>query len=268
MKPFRHLMLSLAALGLLTGLAAGAAYAEDDPSEFVRMQIERTDLRIEQAETLVSAMDNDRAEMHLAAAVDLQGRAKENFANTNYEFALRLTTEARGHADRAIAIVRNLPDPERVKAQIERTQELLERARQRIEECDVDRARAMMSAAIEMQKRALDAARDGQYLVALQLTVNARERAMKALRLCNVEENLSEAAERQVQRTDNIISRAREALEGCDKEQARLAMSNAERLQEQAKTELRQENYRPALKLTQMARRAAYSALRLCDLTS
>jgi hypothetical protein len=265
MKLHRHIILSLAALGLF---CASSAFAQDNTAEFVQMHIERTDLRIEQAAMLAATIQNDRADLHVTAAMDLQGRAKDNFANTNYDFALRLTTEARGHAERAIAILRNLPDPERVKAQIERTQELLERAKERIEECNNDRGRAMLRAAFEMQKRAIDSGRNGQYLVALQLTVGARERALKALRLCNLEENLAEGAERQIERTENIVSRASEAVQDCASGEAKASLGNAQRLLEQARDAFRQENYRAALKLTRIARRAAYRALTICKSSS
>jgi hypothetical protein len=256
---------TLAVAGLAVGaMAAHAQPAQEPRPEFVQAQLERTDVRIEQAQSIVRTADNSPASGQLSAAVDLQARAKESFSSQNYSLSLRLTLEARGHADRAIAIVKNLPDPDRVKAQLDRTQELLERAREAIQECNNDRARAMLEAAFEMQGRAVEAARNGHYLVSLQLTVGARERALKALRLCNLEESLQEGADRQIQQTDDAISRARETLETCQNEQARASLAQAMELQEQAKSEFRAERFRPALKLTQIARRAAYRSIQLC----
>lgn len=259
-----HGFVLLAALGLF---GASAATAQDAPSgDLVLQAIERTDVRIELASSLVMGSDNEQASMHLDAAIDLQSRAKTSLASAEIAVAYRLTIEARGHADRAIAIIRDLPDPDRVKAQLERTRELLERARERIEECDNDKARAMLRAAFEMQKRAEEAAMNGHYLAALKLTVNARERAQNALRLCHLEENIEDAAERAIQRTDQILTRALNALENCDHVQAREAFAQATELQARARAEFRSEHFRVALNLTLSARRAAYRAVRLCGL--
>jgi len=208
--------------------------------------------------------DNELAMQQLQAAIDIQARAKSSLLAADLAIALRLTLEARGHADRAIAIIKNLPDPDRVRAQLERTRELLERARERIEECNNDRARSQLRMAFELQTRAEDAAVNGRYLVALQLTVNARERARNALRLCNLEENLQEAAERALMRTDHILGRAQAVLEGCESDAGHESLRRAVELQERAKAEFSSEHFRASLNLTLAARRAAYRAVRLC----
>jgi len=124
----------------------------------------------------------------------------------------------------------------------------------------------MLRAAFEMQARAEEAAASGHYLAALKLTVNARERAQNALRICHLEENLEEAAERAIQRTDQILTRAQNALENCDNAQARDSFAQAMELQARAKSEFRAEHFRVALNLTLSARRAAYRAVRLCGI--
>lgn len=261
----RHLSTFFMAL-LAAGLfAAPAAHAQNNLTpENVQHALDRTDVRIEQAEALVMGSDNEMAIQQLEAAVDIQARAKSSFATADLALALRLTLEARGHADRAIAIIRNLPDPDRVRAQLERTRELLERARERIEECNNDRARSQLRMAFELQTRAEDAAVNGRYLVALQLTVNARERARNALRLCNLEENMQEAAERALQRTDHLLGRAQAAIEDCASDAGHESLRRALDLQERAKVEFGSEHFRASLNLTLAARRAAYRAVRLC----
>lgn len=251
----------LALLGLLAGTAA--ASAQPLTPERVQVALDRTDRRIEQAELLVTNTDNDRARAELDAAVDLQGQAKSAFGSSDLALAMKLTLAARGHADRAIAIVRGLPDPDRVVAQLERTRDLLERARDRIEECDQDRARAMLRTAFEMQDRAEGAARDGRYLAALQLTLSARERGLKALRLCHLEENLQAAAERALRRTDQVIQRAHDAVSDHAGEPARQALARAVQVQTRARGEFRDGHFAPSLRLTQVARASAFRAIRL-----
>jgi hypothetical protein len=252
---------------VLAALAVAAlsptAWAQDLELDRVQQALDRTDERIEVARTLVSDADNAQAEMELNAAIDLQARARSEFAALRLRVALDLTFKARARADRAISILRGLPDPERVLAQLERTRDLIDRARDRIEECEHDRARALLRVAAEMQVRAEAAARESRWLAALQLTLSARERALRALRICNMEENLNEAAERALQRTDEVIARARDIVADHPNEQARNALRRAESLQAEAYAQFRAGHFEASLRLTQSARAMAHRAVRL-----
>ncbi len=247
----------------VAGLAVAAtAAAQDVTRDRVLMAIEATDRRIEQAGMLVSGSDNVQARTELNFAVDIQGRAKGAFVAAQLAVAARLTFEARGHADRAISIVRGL-DPDNVLAQLERTREILGRARDRIEECADDRARAMLRVAFEMQDRAENAGRSGRYLAALQLTMSARERGLKALRLCRLQEDLQDGAERALQRTDEVILRARDAVAAQGSDLARQILARASALQDDAYREFRAERFAASLRLTTSARAFAYRAIRI-----
>lgn len=252
---------------------ASPTTAQDLTAERVQTALDRTDERIQLAQSLVAGTDNAQAQFELDAAVSLQGQARAAFnqgLSASGEIRLRLfqqaidlTLRARGRADRAISIIQGLPDPERVLSQVERTRELLDRARERIEECDSDRARALLRVAMEMQGRAEAAIRDSRYLAALQLTLSARERALRALRLCNMEENLQEAAERALRRTDEVLARARDAVADHGNERARELLARAERLQGGAHGQLRAGHFAASLRLTQSARTMAYRAIRI-----
>jgi hypothetical protein len=225
--------------------------------------LELTDRRIMQAQELVATADNSLAQTELGRAIEIQASAKVEFAAGHYRISYDLTLRARGHADRAIAAVRGLPDPDRVIVQLERTRDLLERARERIEECDNDRARAMLRAAFDMQARAEIAAREGRYLAALQLTMSARERALRALRLCHMEENLQENAERALHRTDEVIARAREVVADADRSRAAQVLSTAVDLQARAGVEFRAGRFEVSLRTTLNARAHAFRAIRM-----
>jgi hypothetical protein len=257
--PFLHV------LALAIGLAStsGVATAQDLTRERVQAELDRTDQRIEQAEIVVSSSNNEIAESALNDALRIQAQAKSAFAGGQLRLALDLTYRARTLALRAIALVRGLPDPDRVLAQLERTREMLERARDRIEECNEDRARSMLRAAFEMQARAEGAARAEHFLAAFQLTVSARERALRALRLCNVEENLRESADRALHRSDEVIVQAKDRVSGNPSESARQALSRAIELQDRAYGEFRMDHPKASLRLTQSARAFAFRAIRL-----
>src|SRR5262249_32532460 len=159
-----------------------------------------------------------------------QAQAKSVFASGALGYldrTARLTLTARGHADRAIAIVRGLPDPDRVRAQLDRTGEGIDRARQSIEEGNNDRARALLRIGIEMQARAEAAYGEGRFLAALQLTMSARERVLAALRMCNAEESQHDRAEQVLRRTADIIARAQDVVTEHPDEHAREALARA-----------------------------------------
>lgn len=229
----------------------------------LQSEIEKTDRRIEQAASLVSATDVEAARLELSRAVEIQIQAKSELAAAHGRNALDLTLRARQHADRAIAIVRQLPDPDRVLAQLERTRDLIERARDRIEECNDDRARAMMRAAFQMQDRAEQQARDGRYLAALQLTTSARERTLRALRVCHLEENLKENAERALRRTDEVLLRARDIVAARGDAPAQAALERAVKQESRAHADFEAGHFGVSLRLTQAARSFAFRAIRL-----
>jgi hypothetical protein len=251
----------------------GLAIAQESLGERVRIELDRTDERIELAQSLVVGADSDQAELEVTAAVTLQAQARSVYEQAAiatgdlqvrlFNECLDLTLKARARADRAISLIRGLPDPERVLAQVERTRELLDRARDRIEECGNERARALVRVAVEMQARAELAVRDSRYLAALQLTLSARERTLRALRLCNMEENLRETAERALRRTDEVLGRARDLVAERGTEQAREILMRAERVQSEAHAQFRAEHFEASLRLTQSARTLAYRAIRL-----
>lgn len=268
-------------MGAFTMLVVAAALlAPPDPAmsqgsdgERVQVALDRTDERIELAQSLVSGADNAQAELELNAAIGLQAQAKTVFQQglvasgevqvRMFQQAVDLTLRARARADRAISLIQGLPDPERVLSQVERTRELLDRVRERIEECNLDRARALLRVALEMQLRAETAVKESRYLAALQLTMSARERALRALRLCNLEENLEDAAERALRRTDEVLSRAREVVGDHGGERAREVLQRAERIQNEAHVQFRAGHFAACLRMTQSSRTLAYRAIRM-----
>jgi hypothetical protein len=248
--------------GLLAIAVPQPARSQDPGRDRVQAAIELTDRRIEQAEALITGTDNARARAEYDQAVSIQGEAKRAFGNSQLAFASRLTLEARRHAERAIATVRG-PNPDGVLAQLERTRDLLDRARDRVEECEIVRARAMMKSALDMQARAESAAQESRFLAALQLTVGARERAHRALRLCDAEEDLQASAERALRRTDDVLRAAQDAVADGTSDAASAAFRRAADVQDRAWREYRAERWEASLRLTLSARAFGHRALRL-----
>lgn len=254
----------LVCLVLLVGLwvPVRTATAQELTPARVQDALDLTDRRIEFAETLLAQASNPNAATELGLARDIQVRAKSAFSASQLAFAVRLTMDARGHADRAVAILRNLPDPDRVRVQVERTAELLERSRDRLRDCEDPRARALIRVAVDMQARAETALGESRYLAALQLTMSARERTLKAMRQCKLEDSLEESVARALSRTDDVLSRARELLATSDDSRAFQVLRTAERMQSEAHAEYRAGHYEQSLRMTQSARAMAHRAMR------
>ena len=248
-------------LGVLVARPALAQLPPPDPQR-VQDAIDVTDRRIQEAKDLLAASPNQQAAAEVDQAVSLQGIAKQNFAHGFYGAAARATFEARTHADRAIALLRGLPDPGRVQDQLNRTRELLDRARDRLSHCDLPAPRELLRTALDMETRAELAYSETRYLAALQLTMSARERALRALQLCNAGESLDETVANALQRTDDALGRAHEVVGIDASERARQLLANAESLQARARTEAQAGHPRVALRLTRMAREQAGRAIR------
>jgi len=251
---------------LLWSLAAvPSVWGQDPGREVVQQAIDLTDVRIEQASQLLAERPDGSAAAQLELARDLQSRAKSAFAGDQLVIAHRLTRDARVRADRAIAMVRGLPDPDRVSQQLERTREILDRARDRLADCDEARARALLRVALEMQSRADAAYGEGRYLAALQLTMSARERAEKALRLCRAGESAEEATQRALQSTDDLMPRARELVVASGLELPLSLVARAEGLQAEARREAAIGHHAAATRLSLNARLQAQRAMRLAQ---
>ncbi len=224
--------------------------------------LDLTDRRIQLAQDLLAATQHPQAAAEVDQAVALQAMAKVAFVEGRFAAAGRATFDARIHADRAIALLRGLPDPGRVEEQLQRTRELLDRARDRLSSCNLPAARDLLRTALDMQVRAELAYRETRYLAALQLTMSARERALRALQLCNASESLDETVTSALQRTDDVLARAHESVDANGSDRARRLLANADSLQARARAEADAGHLRLALRLTRQSREQAVRAMR------
>ena len=247
---------------LLLGLFLPAPSRAQDASSRVQSEIDRTGQRIEHARTVVTGAGSAIAQAELERAIELQTGARSALAQDKLRIALDMTLRARAAGDRAIAIVNGLPDPDRVLSQLERTRDMLERARGPIEDCHQVRARELLVAADDMQRRAEDAAHGGHYLAGLQLTMDARERVQRALRQCNATAGVPERAERALQRTDEVIHAAQDRLGSNSPPVARALLARAAEAQARARQEYRGQRFDLAVRLTLSARTFAFRAAR------
>ena len=257
----------------LTGALAGAstARAQERVIEGVRgpgvqralervsLALDQTDRRIVQMDQLLGPGADSHSLAELTTAREIQEQARGAFAQSRPRVALRLTLEAREHIQQAGAVSRGLPDSERVSIQLERTRDLLGQSRERLGSCDRPEARAGLEAADMMQARADSALVEGRSLAAQELSLEARERAFRALQLCNLGEDLPGTVNFALKRTDQVLARARGNAPGNPA--AQQSLNEAARLQARAQQEFRQQHVDESLKLTHSARAAARRAV-------
>jgi hypothetical protein len=251
--------------GALCVLAIGVgslAHAQD-AAPLVLGELDRTDRRIEQAESAIAGADRDAARVELAEAKRIQSNARVAYGAHRFRVALNLTLRARARADRGIALVNGLPDPDRVREQLERTREVLDRVRERVAQCRIDRAGELLKTAQDMQSRAQETAQGGQYLAALQLTMGARDRAHRALRICSLEDNAPEGADRALRRTDEVLQRAQQIVSQRGNDAARRALAEGTALQESARRMAGERRVGSVMRLTLAARALGHRAIRL-----
>src|SRR4029077_786431 len=89
--------------------------------------------------------------------------------------------------------------------------------------------------ASDSQARAEAAYQETRYLAALQLTLSARERAMRALTQCNAGESLDDTVDSALQRTADVLARAHELVGPDAGDRPRQQLANAENLQARAR---------------------------------
>jgi len=104
-----------------------------------------------------------------------------------------------------------------------------------------------------MQTRAEVAYSETRYLAALQLTMSARERALRALQLCNASETFDDTVANALQRTDDVLARVHDAVDTNGTDRARQMLANADNVQVRAKAEAQAGHPRLALRLTRQA---------------
>jgi hypothetical protein len=249
----------LASCLLLSPVGAGAQGAR---AESVRQELALTERRIEVAETIIRDAPNMPAGDLLELSRQFQRRARLAFERGRYGIAERATLEARARAERAIADFQGLPDPERVLQHLERTSELAEWAGERLAGCGDPRVQALLAISGEMQERAKAAVREGRLLAAMQLTNNARERVLRAMRLCGVTESLAETAGRSLRRTDDLLARARTVVESRSPDEGGRALHDAFSVQADARAAYGAGRYERSIQMTQDARTLARRAAR------
>jgi len=146
----------------------------------VRDEVRRTrDVMAELGPAIARANDPRANELWKMAQTE-QRTAEDYLGRARYGYALKFTMAAREHAKSAFAAIRGRFGTERVKRELDRTDALIEKAQARLEPPTDRRATAVLNKAIELQRQARQTLAANRPLVALKLTLAARDLLLRA----------------------------------------------------------------------------------------
>jgi len=163
-----------------------------------------------------------------------------------------LSTHAQGRLD----------DAGKAQEALQKTDEVISSARGVIEESRSQKGRLALEVAVQMQARAWSGFRSQGYLMALKLTIKAREEAWHAIALARSDAQFEQNHTRIAEDTYERLARLRELMieTGVRDEQAMRLMEQARNLLEQSRLNSQQLHYQLALKLANNAQQLASRA--------
>jgi len=140
---------------------------------------------------------------------------------------------------------------------LDRTDEIIDRAREAVAESGSQRAENLLRAAIQMQERAhgqaTDAIANGNATMALRagkLTLDARQRAEKAIAITRQGDENDDFLRRKLENTDNMIRRVEEKIAPDTPENILLMLDSAKEKQFRATELYRNRRLKMSLQLT------------------
>jgi len=224
--------------------------------------IDRAGQKLDRAYRLVDEMGNNAQgpEVRLLEESRQQLlRSRDVMREHLYSAALRLAVSSDDLSTRAITMLkRDFVNPEVVLRELDKTDRALERLGEHLDRLDRGSSLRMYDEAVETQRKAREQFHASHYMISIDLTRNARNLAMRALRLSSASAN-AENVERAIHLTDMLLE---QALEGYDNSRdVRDRVEQAGQLQNRAKTEFSSGEYERALKSTKRARRLLKDAL-------
>jgi tetratricopeptide (TPR) repeat protein len=236
---------------------AGAQGGQD-----VEEALRRTDELLQQAAEVVRSADSQRARILLDQAYAIQRNAWTQFQNGHPRLATRLTIEARDLAKRAVRLAREDSSLRtRARRELEKAWDMLQRAREQLGDVS-DHAGRLLQEAHQQIERGRSQFQEQNYEPAMRLAISAQRLVRQALGSTGGAGG-ADRLERELERTDRLIERAREVIAGSDLPEARRALERAMSLQQDAWAAYRSERFRVALAATKEARNLAARVLKL-----
>jgi len=223
--------------------------------EFVFRQLERTREILRRAREHALEAGETRVRDLLRTAYERQDQAETAFREHRFRVALRMTQLARELAHKALEMVKGEQgaSPERVRAALERTDELLGRISRELE----GEGPPLLREAVDLQNRAETHFDDGRFAMALKLTLSARDLAHKAVGGGDG----PDAVDREIQSTRALVERAEAAVRESGSDTAENLVREARSHIMRAEVRFRDGDHVAARAQLKLARRKAEKAL-------
>jgi len=192
-----------------------------------------------------------------------QETSRKSFDAKQYLVALKLTMTARLHTKAALELVRRTGDPEMVRAELERTDALLERARQRLAGSDNARGAELLAKTQALQDQAWQSFKLGQYFNAVKLTFAARDLLLRAWEVAGPV--TGELAGQAIAEADRLIEKWSAVITERGPEEARQLLAQALEQRERAGNHNAAQDFRLAWQEANQARRLLGRAVELVE---
>ena len=160
--------------------------------------------------------------------------------------------------DQAFAQIR-----EEVEKELDRTDRVIERAKEAVAESRNPKAQNLLELAMNLQREAKEAFWEERFRLAIKLTLRAREKTFEAIGITKGREENESLILKAIERTDQIIAKAKEKLFLTDNQRASSLLEVAIRNQQRAKEFYLEHKLKVALTLTLKARESAQKSIDL-----
>ncbi|MFH2054319.1 MAG: hypothetical protein ABIJ61_00035, partial [bacterium] len=153
------------------------------------------------------------------------------------------------------------PSDDRFRGELEQTDQLIDEAKDLLADTENPKAEQLLGQAVEMQQRAWDAYHDNSHQMLGQYSKLARDLVTQALGLLQRGFENRSFVEQELERTADILDRARDLIAGSDAPLAQTLLEQAADLQERGREFMQQQQLRRALQLSLRARGIANDVL-------
>jgi hypothetical protein len=147
-----------------------------------------------------------------------------------------------------------------VERELTKTDEVIERAREAVSASRNIKAENVLNLAVEYQGQAKGHAAQNRFKFAMGLTLKAREKAYEAIGFTKKDEENENLVNRAIERTDQAISQAKDAVGQTEQKRVTSLLEMAIRSQQRAKEFFRERKLKLALKFTLEANETADKA--------
>lgn len=232
----------------------------------VNRQRERLQELIRRADNIVVGSGNIKAEQLLRKAKSNQKLALQAFRERKFRQAVEFYRTAIFLAERSIALAgrrfKNIE--ERYIGEKERFEQLLERAKIKVEQSGGEEARRLLLQAVRQTQKAQEAVRKKNYPLAIDTYYQATRLLIRAIDLAEKEPlGLRRKVEQELGRLEDLIFSAKDQIESSRNPRSQLLFKEALNFNSRARSAFQEGRFREAMSKADIAKKFLRQAVRL-----